>query len=160
MEAAALGADVPACLLSRPLRMQGIGERLAPVDLPSFWIVLVNPGRPVATPAIFAALDCRDNPPLPELPDRPSAATFLDWLARATRNDLDAAARKVEPAIGMVIAALSSLPGCRVARMSGSGATCFGLFTSRLDAEAAAVTLSLAEPSWWVAAAPAQGPAP
>ncbi len=158
---AALGADIPACLFSRPLRMRGIGEILTPADLPPFWIVLVNPGRPVPTPAVFAALTDRANPPLPEeLPARSSTDAFLDWLRLATRNDLESPARVLEPAIGAVLVALASLPGCRLARMSGSGATCFGLFAARAEAEAAAAALARAEPAWWIAAAPGQGPAP
>lgn len=157
---AALGADIPACLLSRPLRMQGIGERLAPVDLPPFWIVLANPGRPVPTPAVFTALTGRDNPPLPDIPARPSTDSFFAWLAGGTRNDLESPARVVEPAIGAVLSALAVQPGCRLARMSGSGATCFGLFAARAEAEAAATALARAEPGWWIAAAPGESRAP
>lgn len=129
-----LGADLPMCVWGTPLRARGIGEAIEPLaPLPPFRLVLANPGVPVATPAVFRALTRRDNPPLPDLP-----AGFADldalvaWLA-ATRNDLEAPAIDLVPAIGETLAALRALPGCRVARMSGSGATCFALFEPDAD---------------------------
>lgn len=146
-----LGADVPVCLAGRPVRMEGVGERLSPVALPPAWVVLANPGVAVATPAVFRALARRDNapmPPLPALADTPALAAFL----RAQRNDLQAAAIGLAPAIADVLGALAAQPGCLLARMSGSGATCLGLFAARAGAEAAAKALLRARPLWWVAA--------
>ena len=108
--------------------MRGIGEELTPLALPPFWLVLVNPGVPVPTPAVFAALARRDNPPMPEPLDFADAEALAAWLA-ARRNDLEPPAAALVPAVGAVLAALAAQPACRLARMSGSGATCFGFFT-------------------------------
>ncbi len=151
---AALGADVPVCLDITPQRLQGIGERVTSVDLPPFWIVLANPGFPVATPEVFARLAHRDNTPLPEMPARfATQDALITWLGRS-RNDLEAPAIALQPAIARVRDALAALAGCRLARMSGSGATCFGIFDGAATALAAADTLRHAEPGWWVVAAP------
>mgnify|MGYP005989205313 CR=1 FL=1 len=150
-QALALGADVPMCLASRPVRVRGIGERLDPVTLPPVAAVLVNPRRPVSTPAIFNALETRDNPPMPDaLPDLVGAAGLIAFL-KEMRNDLEAPARRVEPVINLVLTALGAQPGCGLARMSGSGATCFGLFAREADAHAAARQIGRAKPDWWVA---------
>lgn len=151
--AAALGADVPMCLDQLPARAQGIGERLTPLPaLPAAGIVLVNPGVPVSTPAVFGALAGRDNPPLPPLPDRfTDLAALAGWLATA-RNDLEAPALSVAPAIADVLAALGASDGCRFARMSGSGATCFGLFADAARARRAADEIARRRPGWWTAA--------
>ena len=150
----ALGADVPVCLESRPARMAGIGEQVTPLaGLPALWCVLVNPGTACPTPRVFAALERRDGSPLPELPARfADAAALLDYLF-ATRNDLEAPARRLVPAIGDALEALAA-SGAAVARMSGSGATCFGLFETEGAALSAAESLRAAAPAWWVAAAP------
>jgi 4-diphosphocytidyl-2-C-methyl-D-erythritol kinase len=148
-----LGADLPVCLAGRASRMRGIGEDLAPLTLPPFWLVLANPGVPVPTGAVFAALACRDNPPLPDPPRFADADALAVWLA-AQRNDLEAPAATVAPAVADVLAALAAQPGCRLARMSGSGATCFGLFAAGPAAAAAAAALRRARPGWWVEAAP------
>jgi 4-diphosphocytidyl-2-C-methyl-D-erythritol kinase len=133
-------------------RMRGLGERVEPVpDLPGLWLVLVNPGAPLATPAVFRALASPDNPPLPEaIPAFPDAAALVAWLAMQ-RNDLEGAARALEPRVGAALAALAEQPGCALARMTGSGATCFGLFLSRADRDRAAAALG--RPGWFVAAA-------
>jgi len=151
--ALALGADVPVCLAGRSARMRGIGGDLAAVALPPVWIVLVNPGVPVPTGGVFAGLARRDNAPMPDLPRFCDAAALFGWLARQ-RNDLEAPARALAPAIDAVLAALAGQPGCGLARMSGSGATCFALFGTEAPALAAAQALRAAEPRWWVAAAP------
>ena len=150
----ALGADVPVCLHGQTCRMQGVGERLSPVPpLPPVWAVLANPRVPVATPAVFRAVTARDNPPLPEtLPRLPDAAALAAWLT-TRRNDLQAAAITVAPPIAATLAALSALPGALIARMSGSGATCFALFATPAQAAEAADRLHRAAPGWWVAAA-------
>lgn len=154
-EVLALGADVPVCLQGRAVRMTGIGEGLGAVPaLPEAWLVLVNPGVGVSTPAVFKALARADNAPMPrEAPKMRSAAELAAFLSMQ-RNDLEAPAMALQPVIGRVKAALSAQAGCRVARMSGSGATCFGLFDDPLAAHAAARTIRAAEPAWWVADAP------
>lgn len=150
----ALGADVPVCLAGRACRMSGVGERVAPLadPLPELAVVLVNPGVAVATPAVFAALDRRENPAMPDhlppLRDLSALVTFL----RQTRNDLEPAAIRLAPVIDRARTALAAQPGCALARMSGSGATCFGLFESAPQADAAAAALRLAEPGWWITA--------
>lgn len=147
----ALGADVPMCLRSRPVRVRGIGEGLEPVTLPPLPAVLANPRVPVSTPRIFRSLTSRDNPPMPEvLPEFVDAKALIDWL-KDMRNDMEPAAKALEPMIGTVLSELSALPGCRLARMSGSGATCFGLFATMAEAGAAAATLRAARPDWWIA---------
>ena len=148
-----LGADVPVCLRGVPLRMQGVGEVLTALPpLPEAWLVLVNPGVGVATPAVFRGLARKDNPPMPELPPMAAAPALAAFLHQM-RNDLEPAAQAVAPVIGAVKAALAAQPGCLLARMSGSGATCFGLFGSAGAAEAAARAVQSAEPGWWVAPA-------
>lgn len=150
----ALGADVPVCLACRPARMQGIGEQLSPLPaLPPLWLVLVNPRIEVATPRVFAGLERRDNPGVPALPISgwPDAGSLAGWLATETRNDLEAPARRLAPVLAEVDAALKGTAGCLLARMSGSGATCFGLYASEGAAAAAARELRATRPGWWVA---------
>lgn len=142
-----LGADVPVCLASVPARMQGIGEILAPAPaLPDFGMVLVNPGVAVATPAVFKARQGGVSP----APDLPVAWANVDEmvadLARCT-NDLQAAAIGIAPVIAEVLAVLAALPGAKLARMSGSGATCFALFAS--PAAAALAATKIQHPEWW-----------
>ena len=152
-----LGADVPVCLAGLPVRMQGVGEVLTPLPpLPPLWLVLANPRLPVATPQVFAALGSRDNAPVPELPASAfsSATAIAQWLARFTRNDLSAPARLVAPVLSQVEVALAALPGCLLARMSGSGATHFALFDQAETARNAARLLAAAHPGWWVADGP------
>ncbi len=158
-ELLAIGADVPACVESRPVRMRGIGERLDPVPaLPPLWLVLVNPGVDVPTGAVFRALTSVQNPPMPD-PCWKDADGLVEWL-RGTRNDLEAAARGLVPEMAEVLAALAGEPACRLARMSGSGGTCFGLFTEESAASDAAGRLASRSPSWWVATAPVLTGAP
>ncbi len=146
-----LGADVPVCLAGHPTRMQGIGELLTPVTLPATWLVLVNPGVALSTAQVFHGLTCRDNPALPPLPAWPDAASLARWLG-ATRNDLAAAATRLAPEITATIAALSGQNGCLLARISGSGATCFGLFADEASALQAARMIGQANTGWWVQA--------
>lgn len=144
-----LGADVPVCLAGRPVRMRGLGEILDPVpQLPPLALVLVNPGKGLSTPAVFRALDRRDNPPMPALPDFPDTAALVGFL-QTCRNDLEAPAITLLPEIATCLEALRD-QGALLARMSGSGATCFGIFADLDQARAAA--LALARPGWWVAA--------
>jgi 4-diphosphocytidyl-2-C-methyl-D-erythritol kinase len=146
----AVGADVPVCLYGRPARMRGVGERLDPVrGLPELPLLLVNPGIQVATADVFRALRLPDEPLEREpFPAHPSVLQLAAWLA-ASRNDLEAPAIGLAPAIGATLELLRGLPGCHLARMSGSGATCWGLFTTEhalLQAEARLATL---RPGWW-----------
>ena len=148
-----LGADVPMCLAARPARVGGIGEIVTPYGgLPAFHMVLVNPGKGVSTPDVFRRLMIKTNPPLPELPDRFAGLdTLLDWLSE-TRNDLQAPAMAIVPEIGDALGALRSQPGCLFARMSGSGATVFGLFADANEAARAGGRLFEQHRGWWVAA--------
>ncbi|MDR9484517.1 MAG: 4-(cytidine 5'-diphospho)-2-C-methyl-D-erythritol kinase [Sediminimonas sp.] len=149
--AAALGADVPVCLLARAARMRGIGEEVMPLaSFPPLNAVLVNPGVAVPTGGVFARMTQASNAPMPALlPDWPDAAALIDWLA-AQRNDLQDPAIALQPVIGDVLKAIGAQPGCGLARMSGSGATCFGLFKTQAAAQKAA--RALARPGWWVQA--------
>jgi 4-diphosphocytidyl-2-C-methyl-D-erythritol kinase len=157
MQAArATGADVPVCLDPRPRLMRGIGEILSePLDLPKLPAVLVNPGVAVPTRDVFAALNLPIGQVAPASPPlgatSPTFSSLADAIA-AGRNDLEAPAIELQPAIAEVLSVLRNLPGCRLARMSGSGATCFGLFDLSQDAEAAARTLEVGYPAWWVRA--------
>ena len=119
-------------------------------DFPALHLVLVNPGVPVATPDVFKALASRDNPGLPPLPARPSAAAVIEWL-NETRNDLEAPARTLAPEIGDALSALGKA-GSRFARMSGSGATCFGLFEDAARAAKRQTQIRRRQPDWFVAA--------
>ncbi|MDE2239082.1 MAG: 4-(cytidine 5'-diphospho)-2-C-methyl-D-erythritol kinase [Rhodospirillales bacterium] len=143
-----LGADVPVCLRSSPARMQGIGEILAPAPrLPEFGMVLVNPGVAVPTPSVFKARTGAFSP-APALPAMwPNAAAMAADL-RLCGNDLQAVAISIQPVIGDVLTALAALPGALLARMSGSGATCFALFNTAAEAEAATTALA-ARSGWW-----------
>ncbi|MCW0234825.1 MAG: 4-(cytidine 5'-diphospho)-2-C-methyl-D-erythritol kinase [Ferrovibrio sp.] len=152
-----LGADIPACLLGRAALMTGIGEELCALPpLPPFWLVLANPGVALATKDVFSALNAglgtgRFGMPMP-LERRPDSAADLAILLRARRNDLEAPARFLAPEIDPVLAAVKAQAGCLLARLSGSGATCFGLFAEKRDADFAARNLARAYPKWWVAA--------
>jgi len=147
----ALGADVPVCLHTGPQRMRGIGEQLTRLgqSVPRLFAVLVNPGVHVPTPQVFKALTCRDNPDMTPMPERPDRQTFLSWLADQ-RNDLQAAAITQAPVIKEVLAALTATSGCALARMSGSGATCFGLYATRDQAARATRDIAASNAGWWV----------
>jgi 4-diphosphocytidyl-2-C-methyl-D-erythritol kinase len=150
--AAKLGADVPACLYGRAVWVGGVGEQLEPAGpLPEAGILLANPHRKLPTAAVFASRggpfsDAGRFEPMPR-----DAAGFAQTLA-LRRNDLTDAAIGLVPETGTVLARLDRLPGVLLARMSGSGATCFALFTDRAAAEAARGTLARAEPHWWCVA--------
>lgn len=142
-----LGADVPVCLGNRPMRMRGIGEVLTPAPaMPRCALLLVNPGVPVATASVFRARGTgfsREAAP----PDGwASASAMAGWLSGLT-NDLEAPAIGLAPAIGDVLRAIGATPGCLLARMSGSGATCFGLFADPVEARSAAA--DMARRGWW-----------
>ena len=147
----ALGADVPVCLAGQSCRMAGIGDQISPLALPPAHLVLVNPGVGLSTAAVFGALLRRDNPPLPPAAPMPDAVALAAYLCHC-RNDLEAPALSIVPQIGAVLAALQGQKGCLLARMSGSGATCFGLFASASAAVAAATALRAQSAAWWVQA--------
>lgn len=145
-----LGADVPVCLYGQPAIMSGIGERIEAAEgVPDFPAVLVNPGVHASTPAVFKARtgDFSKAAPIIESP-----AGRDGWIAAlvARGNDLEAPAKALAPAIAEVLAALSATAGCRLARMSGSGATCFGLYDDLAAAAAAAENIRMQWPGWWV----------
>ena len=142
--AAALGADVPACLLSRPVRGEGRGDLLVPVDgVPCGQaLLLVNPMRPLATGPVFAHWDGVDHGPLD--PGAPIA------VARAGRNDLEPPAIAILPVIGEILALLGGQGGVMLSRMSGSGATCFALFEDDGARDAAAAFIAADHPDWWL----------
>jgi 4-diphosphocytidyl-2-C-methyl-D-erythritol kinase len=152
-DAIRLGADVPVCLATRASRMRGIGERVEPVDgFPALDVVLVNPGAPVPTPMVFDHMSAPNNPPMPDsVPAFHDLGGCVEWL-RAMRNDLEAPAIAVEPAIADVCETLDKTPGCMLTRLSGSGATCFGIYADAETAAAAAGRLHEAHPGWWVVA--------
>jgi 4-diphosphocytidyl-2-C-methyl-D-erythritol kinase len=153
-----VGADVPVCVDPRPRRMRGIGEKLsAPLAIPKLAAVLVNPGVAVPTKDVFARLGLKPGGAIARAPRSRALPRDRDGLIEALaaeRNDLEPAAIGIQPVIARVLAALRRQPGCALARMSGSGATCFGLFPSARAAAAAARAMSQAEPRWWVKATP------
>ena len=149
-----LGADVPVCLAGRASFVGGIGEVLMPAPaLPPAWLVLANPGATLATGAVFAARSGAFSEPA-RFAHPPRDAGALAQLLGSRHNDLVKPASRLAPVIGEVLAALVAEPGALLARMSGSGATCFGLFDAARPAKAAAARLSAAHPGWWVAPAP------
>ena len=143
-----LGADVPMCLASTPLRATGVGDEIEPVTLPALNIVLVNPGIEISTPEIFGALKSTTSSPLPPLDKFTTVADIIEWLGK-TQNDLQAAAAAIEPEILRVSDAIMESQDCLFARMSGSGATCFGIFSTPELANTAAHDLAQRFPSWW-----------
>jgi 4-diphosphocytidyl-2-C-methyl-D-erythritol kinase len=151
------GADVPVCLEPRARMMGGAGEQLGPpIQLPRLFAVLANPGRALETSAVFAALGVSrgerlEGPKHPAVVSGAAISATLDAL-RQGRNDLEPAARSLQPAIDEVLRELASLSGCRLARMSGSGATVFGLFDDCAASADAAKAVKRAYPHWWVKA--------
>jgi 4-diphosphocytidyl-2-C-methyl-D-erythritol kinase len=146
--AAELGSDVPVCIASKSAWMQGRGEILAPAHVPSVPLVLVNPGVAVSTADVFRALRTRSG-----LGMRFADPTDLQAFLKETANDLETPAREIQPAIGTVLDELKRLPDVLLARMSGSGATCFAMFSSKRRADGAAQILSSSHPDWWVRSA-------
>ena len=152
--AQATGADVPVCLDPKARLMRGIGEILSdPLRLPEIAAVLVNPGVAVPTKDVFAALaaPALTGPPEPDefIAIEADAASLVPMLA-GRRNDLQTPAIRIQPVIADVLRALERSANCLLARMSGSGATCFGLFGSSGTAEEAAQRMQAAHPDWWV----------
>jgi 4-diphosphocytidyl-2-C-methyl-D-erythritol kinase len=154
--ACATGSDVPVCLDPRARTMGGLGEKLGPkLRLPPLFAVIVNPRVAVATPAVFAKLGLAKGARSGLAAPPPDIGA--DWSAAISalkkgRNDMEAGARALAPAISSVLAALSAARGAAIARMSGSGATCFGLFEDRITAVRAARAITREHPGWWVSA--------
>jgi 4-diphosphocytidyl-2-C-methyl-D-erythritol kinase len=156
--AARLGADVPVCLDGAASFVGGIGEDLAPArGLPPAWLLLANPKIATPTPAVFKA---RQGPFSKPARWSEPPRDFAEFAARlqSSANDLTEAAISVTPAIRDVLVALAALPGCMLARLSGSGATCFGLFADEAGARAAESKLRDQQPGWWMTAAPIARP--
>lgn len=145
-----LGADVPVCLMGGQVRMRGIGDDLTSIasERMSWPTVLVNPGVSVSTPEVFRRLAAKRNPPMPDEILEDIYNEFPDWLGHQ-RNDLQAPAIAIAPVISRVLDALRAEPGCRIARMSGSGATCFAIFDDEDQASAAVEAIRHAHPDWW-----------
>ncbi|MBZ6075959.1 4-(cytidine 5'-diphospho)-2-C-methyl-D-erythritol kinase [Microvirga puerhi] len=150
------GADVSVCLEPQARMMSGAGEELGPpLHLPQLFAVLINPRVPVETPAVFQALGLQlgqtlEGPPHPNVSPVSSEALFEQL--RAARNDLERPARSLQPLIGEALSLLAATTGCRLARMSGSGATVFALYDDPPAAERAAAHIRLERPDWWVEA--------
>ncbi|MBT6094509.1 MAG: 4-(cytidine 5'-diphospho)-2-C-methyl-D-erythritol kinase [Rhodospirillaceae bacterium] len=146
-----LGADVPVCLAGRTALMSGIGEQLTFVELPTALpAVMVNPGVAISTPAVFKARrgafsDIGDMGTVPE------GIAEIAAMLSASHNDLEAPAMELAPGVGTVLVALNAVEDCLLARMSGSGATCFGIFADESAASMAAATLRSLHPDWWIA---------
>lgn len=153
-----LGADVPMCLSSKPLVARGIGERLTPVGgIPRLPLVLVNPSIPVSTARVYGRLEFGERTPLPPLPERfNSVIAFVIWL-RQTRNDLRQPVKTITGLAERAEKALSADQECLFARMSGSGATAFGIFPKLSTAERAAERIRQKRPNWWVIATETTG---
>lgn len=151
----ALGADVPVCICGRPAFVSGVGERVEPLAaLPPLNLVLVNPGAGLATPEVyraFAAAGAKGEAGARAFPKGPwTDEAALIAALKSAGNDLEPAAISLCPKIAQALAVLRAQAGCALARMSGSGATCFGLFGTRARAERAAQAIADAEPAWWV----------
>ena len=144
-----LGADVPSCLASEAVQVSGIGDVLTPAPrLPELFILLVNPNKPVSTPAVFKSRRPVFSEAAPFTRDVAGFDEFISALEQR-RNDLCEAACRLEPDVGKVLQSLSGEPHCRLARMSGSGGTCFGLFSSFSDAAACCEKIRSIHPEWW-----------
>jgi 4-diphosphocytidyl-2-C-methyl-D-erythritol kinase len=153
------GADVPVCLSSRACVMTGVGETLLPLSLPKMPCVMVNPCVPVATKDVFAALGLRNGQLLVGARDvfqatawPEAGGSIEEWVEvlSSSANDLEAPATRLQPVIGEVLSALSASNGAWLARMSGSGATCFAIYENTAEAQRASQKIRLDHPEWWV----------
>ncbi|HSM96248.1 MAG TPA: 4-(cytidine 5'-diphospho)-2-C-methyl-D-erythritol kinase [Rhizomicrobium sp.] len=145
-----LGADVPVCFFGHSAWMYGVGDGIERVDLPELHAVLVNPGVSVPTRDVFAKLDTRSGVDKLVWPENFGSAELVFEFLATVGNDLEAPALKIAPVIGEVLSALRAAKNVRLARMSGSGATCFGLFADAASAQAAATQIGREHPRWWV----------
>lgn len=147
-----LGADVPACLIRKPVWVEGIGEKITRLpEMPDMHFVLANPRVPTQTAAVFRNFHEKFSPPIQFSGRR---KTLPEWIAdmKLYRNDLTAAALGISPVIGAVLHDIADTPNCHFARLSGSGATCFGVFDTAEAAHAAVNKLLQQHPRWWVVA--------
>jgi 4-diphosphocytidyl-2-C-methyl-D-erythritol kinase len=152
--ALSLGADVPVCLAGRPCLMGGIGEEITPVDtMPPAHLLLVNPRIATPTPAVFRTRQGAFSAPRRWV-EAPQDAKALAAALKARGNDLTEAAIRVTPEIEDVLAAIAGTENCLLARLSGSGATCFGIYAGAEEAEKARRAVLAADPAWWAVAAP------
>lgn len=158
-----LGADVPVCFADRPALIRGVGEELNPLPMaarraPFLPVVLANPRQPLATARVFAALRAAPatGTPATPVPAFASLQSLLDYIV-AVGNDLEPPAIALAPVIAQLKAALLAQPSCRLAAMSGSGPTCFAIFTGEDRAQAAAAELRRAWPGWWIVATHLEG---
>ncbi|MBK8161407.1 MAG: 4-(cytidine 5'-diphospho)-2-C-methyl-D-erythritol kinase [Rhodospirillaceae bacterium] len=158
-----LGADVPACLLGQPCFVRGVGEKVQQAGLvPPAYLLLVNPLVETPTPAVFKArrgdfsapVHWNLPPGMKRISVNPSAREFAEAIRTSCRNDLTEAAICVTPAIADVLAAIEATDDCLLARLSGSGATCFGLYESAATADAAHRQIKTRHPNWWTVSAP------
>lgn len=150
--AARLGSDIPACVYGKTSWMEGVGERLTHLSgFPVWHYVLVNPGEALSTPLVYKTFSSTFSQVQP-IPIHTTSTEWLAWL-RQCHNDLEAPARQLLPVIGTLLDALNMQPGCALSRMSGSGATCFGVFLTQEAAENAARALAQTYPDWWIVAA-------
>jgi len=146
-----LGADLPMCLAARPLIATGIGENIRPLkNFAKLAMVLVNPAIEIPTPSVFKALESKHNPPLPPLPAANETGQIIEWL-QSTRNDLEAPAAKLFPEI-LAVRRLLEEAGAEFIRMSGSGATFFGIFSDMAKAREAAAYIGTQKPCWFAVA--------
>ena len=149
----ALGADLPMCIHCRAARVSGIGDVIEPLEnFPTLPALLVNPGVEVSTPTIFTELETKTNPPLPPFGKAGLSLDGLVLYLEACRNDLEKPARRVAPVIDDVLTELRADPNCRLARMSGSGSTCFALFENIDQAQIASKRVNSSHPVWWAQA--------
>ena len=153
--AARTGSDVPVCLGQTARMMRGRGDELGPpMDLPRLFCVLVNPGVAVETRSVFAEMGLRPGElsGFGQHPDLRSGMAFACLVAtlKKARNDMEDAACVRAPSVSHVLAVITAARGCRLARMSGSGATCFGMFETSHEAARAAATVRRQNPAWWV----------
>lgn len=160
--ATSLGADGAACLWGRPVLAEGRGERLSPAPrMPAVEAVLVNPRVPVSTAEVYRRFDLAgafssvEPPPMPEIFE--SVEELAAWLS-VMRNDLQAPAIEIAPEVGDVLGLMAEEPECLLARMSGSGATCFALCPGDLEADALAARIATLRPTWWTVRCRLGGP--
>lgn len=155
--APSLGSDIAACLHAKPCWMEGVGETITPLSLPfDVPVLLVNPRRHVATPQVYQSLPAIYDAPM-ALPDSFASLSELLAFLRTTRNALEPVAIGLEPVITDVLQALTALPQCGLARMSGSGATCFGIFPDDTACQTAQSALAKTHPNWWIQATTLEG---
>lgn len=145
-----LGADVPVCLAAKPSQVGGIGEQITQIPpMLNLNLVLVNAGQSLPTSDVYSESRRLEESPMLPIPEFKSINNLVSWL-NCQRNDLETAAKKLCPSVSKTLYQIGKIENCLLARMSGSGATCFGLFENALSAASAASMLKQSFPSWWV----------